>query len=221
MGQQRGSPLATVFSLGAPTGALLRGVPNQPWVMCVRSPGTPRSFQFFVVPAQCVDGTRPSVGRRAGPSVGVPACRSRAPGHTAGATNIFDCCHHVDAGCCVFLVVSCRPWCWCCGGSGARVGGWYGSDRRDRLPRDWAAIRAMVRERAHNHCQARVHSALCNGMGDDCDHIVPGDDHSLANLQWLNHNCHKLKTARESAERNARRARQRRHPVEKNPGSFR
>lgn len=101
------------------------------------------------------------------------------------------------------------------------MGGWYGSDRRDRLPRDWASIRAMVRERAHNHCQARVHSALCDGIGDDCDHIMPGDDHSLANLQWLNHNCHKLKTSRESAERNARRARQRKHPVEKNPGSFR
>lgn len=52
--------------------------------------GTPRSFQFFVVPARGVDGTRPSVGRRAGPSVGVPACRSRTPGHTAGTANIFD-----------------------------------------------------------------------------------------------------------------------------------
>ena len=49
--------------------------------------GTPRSFQFFVVPARGVDGTRPSVGRRAGPSVGVPACRSRTPGHTAGTAN--------------------------------------------------------------------------------------------------------------------------------------
>lgn len=126
------------------------------------------------------------------------------------------------AGCCV-----CSSWCRVgygvgvvCG-SGVRMGGWYGSDRSDRLPRDWAAIRVMVRERAHNRCQASVHSVLCNGIGDDCDHIVPGDDHSLANLQWLNHNCHKLKTARESAERNARRACQRRHPVEKNPGSFR
>ena len=35
----------------------------------------------------CVDGTRPSVGRRADPSVGVSANRSRAPGHTAGTTN--------------------------------------------------------------------------------------------------------------------------------------
>lgn len=149
----------------------------------------------------------------------MPESRSGAHGRNPRSSSIV--ATMFDAGCCVFLVVSCRPWCWCCGGSGARVGGWYGSDRRDRLPRDWAAIRAMVRERAHNHCQARVHSALCNGIGDDCDHIVPGDDHSLANLQWLNHNCHKLKTSRESAERNARRARQRRHPVEKNPGSFR
>lgn len=168
----------------------------------------------------CVDGTRPSVGRRTDPSVGVSANRSNRDTRPGPRTSSI-VATMFDAGCCVFLVVSCRPWCWCCGESGARVGGWYGSDRRDRLPRDWAAIRAMVRERAHNHCQARVHSALCNGIGGDCDHIVPGDDHSLANLQWLNHNCHKLKTARESAERNARRARQRRHPVEKNPGSFR
>ena len=43
--------------------------------------GTPRSFQFFVVPARGVDGTRPSVGRRAGPSVGVSANRSRSGAH--------------------------------------------------------------------------------------------------------------------------------------------
>nr|DAU79573.1 MAG TPA: hypothetical protein [Caudoviricetes sp.] len=35
----------------------------------------------------CVDGTRPSVGLRAGPSVGVSANRSRTPGHTDGTTN--------------------------------------------------------------------------------------------------------------------------------------
>lgn len=44
-------------------------------------------FLYLRGSGPCVDGTRPSVGRRAGPSVGVPANRSRAPGHTAGTTN--------------------------------------------------------------------------------------------------------------------------------------
>lgn len=98
---------------------------------------------------------------------------------------------------------------------------WYTSDRRGRLPKDWGRIRAMVRERAHNRCQAEVHSPLCDGLGTDCDHIVPGDDHSLDNLQWLNDNCHRLKTARESARRNVIRACGRRHPREANPGMIR
>lgn len=100
---------------------------------------------------------------------------------------------------------------------------WYTSDRHDRLPLEggeWAHLRRLVRERANNRCQAEIHSALCDGTGTDCDHIRPGDDNSLDNLQWLNHNCHKLKTQREAAERNRNRAKQRRHPVESNPGTL-
>lgn len=97
---------------------------------------------------------------------------------------------------------------------------WYTSDRRTRLPEEWARVRAMVRDRAHNHCQAEIHSVLCNGIGTDCDHIVPGDDNRLENLQWLNTHCHRMKTAKETAERNRRRKQQRKHPKEKNPGMF-
>lgn len=100
---------------------------------------------------------------------------------------------------------------------------WYTSDRRARLPMAhgrWARLRAIVRERAHDRCQASVHSPLCDGHGTDCDHIVPGDDDSLDNLQWLNHNCHKLKTQREAAARSRRDACLRRHPKESNPGSL-
>lgn len=98
---------------------------------------------------------------------------------------------------------------------------WYTSDRRSRLPLaggEWVRIRTRVRERANNHCQAQVHSALCNGIGSECDHITPGDDNSLDNLQWLNKHCHKLKTQREAARNNRRRAQLRRHPHETNPG---
>nr|WP_232513809.1 HNH endonuclease signature motif containing protein [Bifidobacterium choerinum] len=100
---------------------------------------------------------------------------------------------------------------------------WYTSDRRGRLPLsggEWAALRKQVRDRARNRCEAREHSPLCDGWGSDCDHIVPGDDNRLENLQWLNANCHRMKTAQETSERNRRRKQQRKHPKEKNPGMF-
>lgn len=36
----------------------------------------------------------------------------------------------------------------------------------------------------------------CNGIGTDCDHIKPGDDNSLDNLQWLSNACHKAKNSK-------------------------
>lgn len=95
---------------------------------------------------------------------------------------------------------------------------WNTSDRRLRLPDDWAARRAAVKARAHGRCEAKRHAKGCNGIGTDCDHIVPGDDHSLDNLQWLSYACHKAKTARESAERNREYKKLRRHPSERHPG---
>ena len=98
---------------------------------------------------------------------------------------------------------------------------WYVSDRRDRLPADWEARRRAVRDRARGLCQATRHAPDCDGVGTDCDHIVQGDDHGLDNLQWLSHACHKAKTERENADRNARRAAMRRHPKEPPPGLLR
>jgi 5-methylcytosine-specific restriction protein A len=95
---------------------------------------------------------------------------------------------------------------------------WNSSDRRFRLPDDWESRRAMVKARAHGRCEARIHAKDCDGIGTDCDHIIPGDNHSLVNLQWLSYACHKAKTARESAERNRRYKRLRKHPNERHPG---
>jgi 5-methylcytosine-specific restriction protein A len=50
------------------------------------------------------------------------------------------------------------------------------------------------------------------------DHIIPGDNHDLSNLMLLSTQCHKAKTARESAQRNEARARLRLRPVEQHPG---
>lgn len=83
---------------------------------------------------------------------------------------------------------------------------WATSDRRQRLPPDWESIRAEVKRRAHGRCEATEHDPRCDGTGTDTDHITPGDDHSLPNLQWLSGPCHRAKTARETAARNRARA---------------
>lgn len=44
-------------------------------------------------------------------------------------------------------------------------------------------------------CEAKgQHAPGCTGKGSECDHIKQGDDHSLANLQWLSGPCHARKT---------------------------
>ena len=95
---------------------------------------------------------------------------------------------------------------------------WDTSDRRQRLPKDWQAIRAAVRRRADNKCEAENHEPDCDGTGTDADHIKQGDNHSLNNLQWLSGPCHKAKTKAENAARNKANAQLRRRPQEQHPG---
>lgn len=71
---------------------------------------------------------------------------------------------------------------------------WDNSTRKARLPYDWAKRRAKVKARARGRCEAKHHVPECNGVGNDCDHVVQGDDHSLTNLQWLSRPCHEAKT---------------------------
>jgi hypothetical protein len=77
---------------------------------------------------------------------------------------------------------------------------WSTSTRRARLPKtaQWDRIRAHVKARAGGHCQAATHAPGCNGQGTDCDHITPGANHGLDNLQWLSHECHTAKTQAEA-----------------------
>lgn len=97
---------------------------------------------------------------------------------------------------------------------------WSTSDRRQRLPANWAAIRAKVKVRAHGRCQAVTHERDCDLIGTDADHIHAGDDHRMANLQWLSSPCHRAKTDRETAARNAARATIRIRPTERHPGAL-
>ena len=95
---------------------------------------------------------------------------------------------------------------------------WRTSDRAARLPSDWAVIKRQVRQRAGGRCQAQRHDPHCNGVGAEADHIHPGDDHSLDNLQWLSAECHKAKTRRETIARNRLNAKLKRRPTEAHPG---
>lgn len=69
---------------------------------------------------------------------------------------------------------------------------WAGSDRRSRLPANWAAIRRRVlrRDRLCRNCLAEPSTEV--------DHIVHGDNHTMANLQGLCSACHLAKTLAEA-----------------------
>lgn len=95
---------------------------------------------------------------------------------------------------------------------------WHTSDRAQRLPENWADLRRQVRYRAGGLCEAPNHHPRCPGTGSECDHVTPGDDHGLENLQWLSSECHKAKTQAEAAARASLAAQLRRRPSEPHPG---
>lgn len=104
------------------------------------------------------------------------------------------------------------------------TGRWASSSRSARLPANWQKLRGNVKRRAGGQCEAVEFGRRCAEPGTDCDHVIPNDDHDLANLQWLCGAHHKAKTARESAAaaRVARASRPgRRRPREPHPGLIR
>ena len=90
---------------------------------------------------------------------------------------------------------------------------WASSTRSARLPRNWRRLRAAVKKRAGGLCEASVHHPDCNGVGAQCDHVTPGDDHSLSNLAWLSVPCHRAKTLLEATEARRRVGRKRTTPL--------
>lgn len=95
---------------------------------------------------------------------------------------------------------------------------WSSSDRKSRLPSDWGRRRRIVLERCGYQCE-RVRSSgrRCTSRATDVDHIIPGDDHSLSNLQGLCSWHHKEKTSRESQAAKAEIRASLKRPAEENP----
>lgn len=76
-------------------------------------------------------------------------------------------------------------------------GGWEGSDRRARLPANWATeIVPAVLERDGHRCRIRW-DAGCEGVATEVDHIIRGDDHRMENQQAACHWCHARKSSAE------------------------
>jgi len=98
-----------------------------------------------------------------------------------------------------------------------RQDAWQGSNRRSRLPKNWAQLRENTRLRAGDRCEATLTDGeRCPDQGTDCDHIEAGDNHALSNLQWLCTWHHRKKTAAEGNKRVFRVSE--RHPKEQHPG---
>lgn len=91
---------------------------------------------------------------------------------------------------------------------------WQSSQRRRGLPKNWAVLRSRVIKRDGSVCQ----ECKTYTKNPDVDHIVPGDNHSLSNLQVLCRECHKKKTATESAAARRRMRALRARPREGHPG---
>jgi len=98
---------------------------------------------------------------------------------------------------------------------------WRGSDRREHLPDNWAAIRRRILARDGLQCTWRYNDARCGELATDVDHIVPGDDHRDSNLRALCDWHHQKKSGSEGGAARAaarRRINQRFRRSEPHPG---
>ncbi len=79
--------------------------------------------------------------------------------------------------------------------------GWADSDRRSRLPDNWAELVRAVKKRDEGRCKWILSSGKrCPRAGVDVDHRRRGDDHRMSNLALLCEHHHDRKTAWEAHE---------------------
>jgi 5-methylcytosine-specific restriction endonuclease McrA len=99
---------------------------------------------------------------------------------------------------------------------------WANSDRRDRLPADWAQLRRACLERDGYRCQWRMPGGICGQRANQADHVDPKGPDELGNLQSLCPVHHSIKSSREGGramgEIRRRIAAARRRPADPHPG---
>lgn len=98
-------------------------------------------------------------------------------------------------------------------------GKWAGSERKSRLPSDWAQRRAAVFKRAGGQCEAPSRDGKrCWRRATDCDHVVAGDNHELSNLRALCKKHHAAKSSAEGVAARTAKPTSKRPPAEQHPG---
>lgn len=100
------------------------------------------------------------------------------------------------------------------------MSGWEGSDRKSRLPGDWAKRRAKQLAKDGHRCTWRLPSgARCPRPATDVDHIdEKTDDHDR--LQSLCATHHATKTALAAARFKREHRQKRFRPAEDHPGTL-
>lgn len=98
--------------------------------------------------------------------------------------------------------------------------GWQDSDRRERLPDNWPALRAERLKLDGYRCTWRLPSgARCPREATDVDHKrAKEDDHRIESLQSLCAHHHGKKTAAEARAFKAAKRASRYRPAEEHPG---
>lgn len=84
------------------------------------------------------------------------------------------------------------------------LSGWVGSNRRERLPADWQVIRRRVLARDGYRCCWVEQGVRCVERATDVDHVSPGDNDDLTNLQALCGFHHGVKSGRDGGRASAR-----------------
>ena len=97
---------------------------------------------------------------------------------------------------------------------------WDGSDRKSRLPDDWAARRLERLKKDGFRCTWKLPKTgeRCPRKATDVDHRKPGDDHSMKNLQSLCATHHGKKSSFEGRQARQKRWGKIARPAERHPG---
>lgn len=94
---------------------------------------------------------------------------------------------------------------------------WNTSDRLERLPSWWSTF---TKDYLKHNKTCKIQYDGCQVEATEVDHIVPGDDHSIENLQPACERCHAKKSAKEGNDAKARMRRLRKRPEARHPGDL-
>ncbi|WP_425565772.1 HNH endonuclease signature motif containing protein [Pseudonocardia ailaonensis] len=95
--------------------------------------------------------------------------------------------------------------------------GWSTSDRKDRLPSDWHAIRAECFRLNGRRCLLAL-PGVCTERATQVDHIRPRPDHSQDNLRPVCPECHGRKSSGEGISKRTTMRARRHRPAGRHPG---